>query len=267
MRRFAHGMALATILVPAALFGSDSQVSAAVEGGPAIVLELYTSQGCYSCPPADRLLAKLGDEANAHGRLLVPLAFHVDYWNYIGWKDPFSSKKWTARQRDYGRVLRQRSIYTPQLVIDGWRQCVGSDERTVRLEIERAAREASAARVGLVVSESGKDRLDVLVDAELGPGVDALSLEALVVVFQNGLVTEIPRGENADKTLENEYVVRRMERAFTVAGTAGAIGSGEVRIKLGDGWDRAELGVAVFLQDPESLRIYGASALRLSDHS
>ena len=264
MRRFAHGMALAAVLVPAALFGSDSQASAAaVEGGPAIVLELYTSQGCYSCPPADRLLAKLGDEASAHGRLLVPLAFHVDYWNYIGWTDPFSSKEWTARQRRYRRVLRQRSIYTPQLVIDGWRQCVGSDERTVRLEIDRAAQEASAARIDLHVADDGEGGLEVLVGAELEAAVEASSLEALVVVFQNGLVTAIPRGENASKTLENEYVVRRMERAFTLDGTAGATASGALRVALGEDWDRDHLGVAAFLQDPKSLKIYGASAVRL----
>ena len=151
--------AVAAVLVLAAVSAADSEASTAVEVKPATVLEIYTSQGCYSCPPADRLLARLGEEASAHGRMLVPLAFHVDYWNYIGWTDPFSSQNWTERQRGYARVLNQRSIYTPQLVVDGWRQCVGSDERSVRREIERASREASAARVDLQVVDDGEGGL------------------------------------------------------------------------------------------------------------
>lgn len=266
MKRPLYILAVAA-LASAALSAADAPATEPAVGTPAIVLELYTSQGCYSCPPADRLLAKLGDEASAHGRQLVPLAFHVDYWNYIGWTDPFSSADWSARQRRYRRALRQRSVYTPQLVIDGWRQCVGSDERTVRREIERAAREAAATTVDLQLTEDGQRRLRVEIEAELGATVDAELLEIFFVVFQNGLVTTVPRGENANKTLENEYVVRRMDRAAIVAAMPGGTHSLTVTTELANDWKRDELGVAVFLQDPDTLRIYGASAAQLRDSS
>ena len=254
--------ALAVALTVGALAPTDDPRT--IEGQAAIVLELYTSQGCYSCPPADRLLKRLGQEASAHGHLLVPLAFHVDYWNYIGWTDPFSSKAWTVRQRRYARTLRQDTIYTPQLVVDGWRQCVGADERSVRREIERAAAVGSSGRIDLEVTPKGDRAIEVRLSARLERRIDPKALEALVVVFESGLVTEVPRGENANKTLENEFVVRRLESAFTLAGNAGATGSGSLRIALDREWQPENLGVAAFLQDPDSLRIYGASALRLN---
>ena len=103
-------------------------------GGPVLV-ELFTSQGCNSCPPAD---AYLGDLAKR--RDVVALAFHVDYWDYIGWKDTFADAAWTRRQREYSRSLRTTQIYTPQMVVDGGQHAVGSDRRAVERLIEDAAK-------------------------------------------------------------------------------------------------------------------------------
>ena len=119
-----------------------------------MVIELFTSQGCSSCPPADRLLSRLAEEPAYRGKV-VPLAFHVDYWNYIGWTDPFSSPRWSERQRDYGRSLGLGTVYTPQLVIDGRSECVGSQEGDVRREIARALAAPPAGRVELSVSRDG----------------------------------------------------------------------------------------------------------------
>ena len=117
---------------------------AAVRGGAApapetgpIVIELFTSQGCSSCPPADRLLSRLASDPKLAGRV-IPLAFHVDYWNYIGWQDPFSSPRWSERQRSYGRTFRSNRIYTPQLVVGGRTDCVGSQEGEVMKKIGEA---------------------------------------------------------------------------------------------------------------------------------
>jgi len=94
--------------------------------GP-VVVELFTSQGCSSCPPADRLLSKLSRDPRLAGRV-IPLAFHVDYWDYIGWRDPFASPRWSQRQKDYARVFRSNRIYTPQLVVSGSTEGVGSQD-------------------------------------------------------------------------------------------------------------------------------------------
>ena len=106
-------------------------------GGPTpVVLELFTSQGCSSCPPADAVLSKLGRDEKLAGRV-IPIAFHVDYWTYIGWADPFSSADWTARQNEYARALKADSLYTPQLVVNGATHLNGSDEAgVVRAEME-----------------------------------------------------------------------------------------------------------------------------------
>src|SRR5690348_11228611 len=103
---------------------------AAAPGNGPVVVELFTSQGCSSCPPADRLLSKLGEDPRFAGKVL-PLSFHVDYWNSIGWQDPFSSARWSARQNDYARAFRSDRIYTPQTVVNGTSECVGNDERAV----------------------------------------------------------------------------------------------------------------------------------------
>jgi len=115
-----------------------SQTDAAADGAP-VVLELFTSEGCSSCPPADALLSKLGSS----NKSVIPLAYHVDYWNRLGWSDPFSSHEWSERQSAYARALNLSGDYTPQMVIGGGWQCVGSDGRSIARAIAEA-RSASA---------------------------------------------------------------------------------------------------------------------------
>lgn len=115
-----------------------SQTDAAADGAP-VVLELFTSEGCSSCPPADALLSKLGSS----NKSVIPLAYHVDYWNRLGWSDPFSSHEWSERQSAYARPLNLSGDYTPQMVIGGGWQCVGSDGRSIARAIAEA-RSASA---------------------------------------------------------------------------------------------------------------------------
>ncbi|MDX1642861.1 MAG: DUF1223 domain-containing protein, partial [Thermoanaerobaculia bacterium] len=116
--------------------------SSSTEGSteqPTVLIELFTSQGCSSCPPADRLLADLADRGELDGIVLLPLSFHVDYWNYIGWTDPFSSAEWSNRQRRYARAFGLDTIYTPQIFLNGRAEVVGSDEREVRRLIRQTA--------------------------------------------------------------------------------------------------------------------------------
>jgi hypothetical protein len=239
-----------------ALFAHEA--SPAPEAGP-VIIELFTSQGCSSCPPADRLLTRLAGDPRLQDRV-IPLSFHVDYWNYIGWTDPFSSRRWSERQQGYARAFRSNRIYTPQLVVSGRTGLNGSDEAGARKRIAEALAAEPAGRVTLSVDPLGpsQDRLKVKVGAKLSRAVEG-PLDLWVAVYETGLATKVGAGENASATLHNDYVVRRLEKALTLPGTAGAADSGEVVLGLDKRWKRESLGVAAFLQDPRTMVIHGAA--------
>lgn len=234
----------------------------ATPAGPAgnsgpVVVELFTSQGCSSCPPADRLLSRLSEDPQLAGRL-IPLAFHVDYWNYIGWTDPFSAKRWSERQQGYARAFHSNRVYTPQLVVGGRTEAVGSDERLVRSRIAEALATEPAGRVTLSAEPAEAGQLRVKAGATLARAVGS-PLDLWVVVYETGLTTNVGAGENASKTLHDDFVVRRLEKVLTLPGTANASGADEVVLGLDKRWDRAHLGVAAFLQDPRTMTIHGAA--------
>lgn len=224
-----------------------------------VVLELFTSQGCSSCPPADRVLTQLGADPRLAGQV-IPLSFHVDYWNSIGWRDPFSSADWSERQNRYAEAFRLGRIYTPQVVINGRSECLGSDEREVRRRIDEAGRVPPAGRVALRL-EPGASKVKVGVDASLGAKSEH-GLEVWVALYETSLSTAVSRGENARRTLRNDYVVRRLVRAFTLPAAPGSR-SGEVALAIDPAWKLADLGVVAFLQDPVTLAIRGAASQRL----
>ncbi len=242
------------------------QVSPTIPGAPVLV-ELFTSQGCSSCPPADRLLSRLGSSDEFGEAVVIPLSYHVDYWNYIGWTDPFSSSEWSLRQSSYADSFDSRRVYTPQLVINGRRDCVGSDEKRVREEIARAAGESTAGRLQLELNAGDDPRV---LHLDIDAMIDAIAKETagdrwsvMVAVFENGLETPVSRGENSGRKLRNSHVVRSLQQAFTLPARPGAKHSGQVHIELAEDWDREHLGVAVFLQDPVSRHIHGAAMRRL----
>ena len=145
-----------------------------------IVVELFTSQGCSSCPPADALLNELAQRPD-----VVALGFHVDYWDYLGWKDPLSAPGSTARQHDYARLLNQPTVYTPEMVIDGHLQLVGSDRTAVLAAIDRSTLDDAAA-VSFAASQQS-------VTIGAGPG----SGKVLLIRFQRHRDTSVANGENA----------------------------------------------------------------------
>jgi len=225
------------------------------------VVELFTSQGCSSCPPADRLLSKLAHDSKYQGKV-IPLSFHVDYWNYIGWTDPFSAARWSDRQKAYaGRVFHSNRIYTPQVVVNGRSECVGNSEGEVLGRVNDALAAEPAGRVSLALDPPTPDgHLRVKVGAKLARAVGSGDLDLWVAVYQSNLATEVKAGENASRLLKNDRVVRRLEKAFTLPATAGAEKSGEVVLGIDKRWKTDDLGVAAFLQDPATLAIVGAAA-------
>ena len=164
------------------------------------VVELFTSQGCSSCPPADALLADLADHDD-----ILALSFHVDYWDYIGWKDPFASPLYTQRQRFYRQVFGKRYVYTPQMVVNGAFEMTGSDRAGI---LERIAAEAPPDRVSLAMRDDGAGNVTVSVPR----AADADPATVWLVVYDNEHVTAVKRGENRGRTIRNRNVVRGLQR-------------------------------------------------------
>ena len=163
-----------------------------------MVLELFTSQSCSSCPPADALLGRLKGSQPS----VLPLSLHVDYWNRIGWQDRYSSHAITARQYEYARLLGQDGVYTPELVVDGLQGVVGSDPFAVDAAIRRA--QAARAERPAIVLGIRRDGADVTVEAGAGAGQGTL----LLVGYDDRHVTPVGSGENAGRTLTEINVVR-----------------------------------------------------------
>jgi hypothetical protein len=223
---------------------------AAPEGelAPVAVVELFTSEGCSSCPPADELLRELATrQRDGDGRVLT-LSFHVDYWNELGWPDPFSDPEYTARQRAYARALGGSGMYTPQMIVGGRDGFVGSDRERARRSIDQALSGAASARVSLTLAEGG-GAVRARYAVAGAPGGAVLQ----VAVVQAGVVSRVPRGENAGRTLRHENVVR----AFRSVPLDGAP-SGEATLPLPAGARPGELSVVAYVQRP-TLEILGAA--------
>ncbi len=261
----ASAAAAALLLVAVRLIAAQptSPATPAVSGKPPthpVLVELFTSQGCSTCPPADRLLARLGSAADGQ---VVALAFHVDSWNHAGWTDPFSNAAWTRRHSAYARALRTEGAYTPEAVVDGSVATVGSEEAAMRAAIAAAA--ARPAGELTLELEPGARSVAVRIAVELPPALGDRRLDLMLAVYETGLETPVRRGENGGRKLRDDYVVRSLLRAGRVSGGESAPARFEMTLTLGDGWVRSHLGVAAFLQDPRTLAIHGARARRLDE--
>ena len=176
-----------------------------------VLIELFTSEGCSSCPPADTLLAKLVTEQPIAGVEVVGLSLHVDYWNRLGWVDPFSKAEFTDRQNDYATIWGVSRIYTPQAVVDGAKEFVGSDWAAAREHIRAAAAIPKVpVTIELDAQSPGSDR--VLARIVVSPSTARASkVHVLLAVAEDGLVSDVRRGENADRKLSHMAVVRSVE--------------------------------------------------------
>jgi hypothetical protein len=175
-----------------------------------IVVELFTSEGCSSCPPADALLAELAGRPD-----VLALSFHVDYWDRLGWKDPFSSPDATRRQHGYADLLGLATVYTPQMVVDGRYQAVGSDRSGVERVLGSARRSRDEVPVALTV-DHGRAQI------ALGPGADGAAATLLLIGFDRRHVSAVSRGENGGRTLAHADVVRNIEEIAQFDGRARA---------------------------------------------
>ena len=250
--------AAVSIASPAADGGTPADV--AVSRAPFAVVELFTSEGCSSCPAADALLGEIVSRARRDGRRVFGLAFHVDYWNGLGWRDPFSDASYTHRQSEYGRMLGLRSIYTPQMIVNGSREFVGSDGARARASIQEALGRPARAAVRIATNWVGERKLMVRFEVLWVGGVRADSAAAYAAAVQDGVVSHVIRGENHGRTLHHESVVRAFQSV-----PLDANGRGEVQLEIPGSvaLDRASL--IAFVQDQRRLEILGATQKELTD--
>lgn len=218
-----------------------------------VVLELFSSEGCSSCPSADTVLAQLDTAGAVDGQPLVALELHVDYWDYLGWRDPFSSAEYTARQVRYTNWLGTRN-YTPQLVVDGQIDVLGSNRSGAASAVTMAAKRPSQAAVQL---KRQGDALMVQVSAPSKPP----GAGVLLAITESGLSTKVTRGENSGQTLHHAPVVRTMKVLGMVRGDSY---TAQVPLRLEAGWKPEALRAVVLVQSESDGRILGAAVLPLN---
>lgn len=206
-----------------------------------LVIELFTSQGCSSCPPADALLGKLAAAGHSDGRPIVALSFHVDYWNDLGWADPFSTQAWTQRQQQYSLALGEDRVYTPELVVGGGAGMVGSQAATVARAIAAAPKQQAITATAVWTANS------VTVEATAPAGADVW-----VAVWQDAAKTHVTGGENSGASMLGDRVVRTLERVATNGHT------GKLVVALPATWNAG--GAVAFAQRPDK-KIIGARVL------
>jgi hypothetical protein len=233
---------LALVLFVSGLSFAATAEEPATSAAP-VVVELFTSQSCNSCPPADALLGELAQRSD-----LIALAFHVDYWNYIGWEDPFSSSEATQRQRDYTRSLGFSSVYTPQMVIDGSFDAVGSN----RTQVNRAI--AAASQRGKIPIAIGADAAGSWHATIPAAQIDQPATVWLAL-YDRPHVTPVKRGENAGATLTEYNIVREFRRI-------GQWNGAKLDLPLDFGaTDLANLGFAIIVRAGASGPVLGATLL------
>jgi hypothetical protein len=258
------------LLLGCSPFLAKAKAQSSGAGRQPVVIELFTSEGCSSCPPADALLQQLEQQQPVAGAEIIALEEHVDYWNHDGWIDPFSSADWTERQQDYAALFKN-DPYTPELVVNGHSQLVGSNARKAEFEIEKAAHgvktEIAITPGGAEATGSaeakGSQRFTVSV-GKLRPSVAGDVAEVWLAVTEDGLHSSVSLGENAGHVLHHVATLRSL-RKIGIADANGTSVSftGDPIVKFKPQWDLANLHVTVFVQEKKGREILGAASTKI----
>lgn len=219
-----------------------------------VLVELFTSEGCSSCPPADVVLGKLLKEQPNSDAEIVTLALHVDYWNRLGWKDEFSDAKYSERQSVYASSFKSDQVYTPQMVVDGQKEFVGNDFGNAKNAVAEAAKNKKA----FVEIQAENSKVKIIIN-ELNAEEDS---SVYLVVAQDNLATNVKSGENSGKNLRHESVVREMKVVGNVT-SANKSFSVESSVEIKSDWNKQDLSYIVFVQGNKSKKIYALSKKHL----
>lgn len=241
-----------TIMVfTCALSCLGSSSAPAEEPEPFVLVELFTSEGCSSCPPADDLLAELSASPLVAGTTVVPMAFHVDYWDRLGWKDPFGDPAYSQRQRTYAGLLKSESVYTPQMIVNGTVGFVGSDRRAAENAIGRAGRNAPA-RIKIVTAAVEGKQVKLSIGLQR---LEASDLTLWAAIVENNLVSNVRRGENRGRTLKHQAVVRVFQ-GDDYTHPAGEADSRILSLPWAAAWKRPQCSVVVAVQSKKTGEVF-----------
>jgi hypothetical protein len=213
-----------------------------------VVIELFTSEGCSSCPPADAVVAKIQKESN--NKPVYILAFHVDYWNSAAWKDAFSGADYSHRQKQYAAWLHLQSVYTPQIVVNGKTEFVGSEEGTLRNAIKTSLQVNAIAWLTLSDVKVNRNKLSLQYLAQGNTGNSVL----ILALLQKSAQTKVAGGENGGRTLSHVQIVRGLKE-IKLKGSNGA-----AEIDLPTGFDTTQGELIAFIQNTSSGTITGATS-------
>lgn len=258
--------ALALILAVTCQAGSSQNAAGTASSASArvpVVLELFTSEGCSSCPPADALLAKLEEQQPVAGAEIIALEEHVDYWDHEGWIDPFSSEQWTQRQQLYASGFADHGVYTPELVVDGRSGFVGSRAGDAYRAIASAVAQPRTD-ISLSLLKSDKhDHEQVRVEVGKLQGAQQGDVaEVWLAITETALHSSVTGGENAGHDLHHAPVLRWLHKAGTSNLNAMPSFTGESALKLDSAWKRNNLRIVALVQEKRSHHILGATVAR-----
>ncbi|HUC53757.1 MAG TPA: DUF1223 domain-containing protein [Candidatus Cybelea sp.] len=267
MKKLLAGLGLISLTLVAAASSIRPQVARSPETARTpVVVELFTSEGCSSCPPADALLARLSDARISENAQVIALEEHVDYWDNLGWVDPFSSADWTSRQWVYAGTLGNRNAYTPQMVVDGMTEFVGNQPEKARDAILKAASKTKTP-VSLMPGSSngtGKENISVKV-GKLEGSTKSDPAEVWLAITETGLHSSVKRGENAGEDLHHAAIVRSLRKIGEAKGDGETSFRGDASVPLKKEWKRENLKAVLFVQEKKSRRILGAAEIRIPE--
>ena len=239
---------------------AESKGNAPDSAGTPVLVELFTSEGCSDCPPADTLLERLDKSQPVAAAQLIVLSEHVDYWNDIGWRDPYSSHAYSERQSAYATRFRLSSVYTPQMVVDGKFEFVGSDERRAITAAERAAK---ADKISMSLSGAHLESESVLavhLDAGQLPATATRPAAVLLAIADEKDESHVTGGENGGRTLRHVAVLRNLKQVGSLDQVSPS--SQDVRIEIPR--RNGSIRLIAFAQDEENGTIWGVASTRFS---
>jgi len=242
------------MILRVSIFAASVLFTGSLRAATPVIVELFTSEGCSSCPPADRLLSRLpGAFSDIE---VIPLSEHVDYWNQLGWQDRFSAPLYSMRQQDYGRLFRLESVYTPEMVVNGQAEFNGTDEGRAQQEIRKAAQ---SPRADLEMSMQSKELVHLKAE-HLPQGTQ--TADVFLVITETNLETAVRAGENGGRRLRHTGVVRSLSTVGRMDSRRATSFSADAKLNLNTEWKLENVKLVLFVQDRSNRKIVGAATLR-----
>ena len=252
----------ATLATLVTLTAAQAATQCAAQSGAQTValLELYTSEGCSSCPPADNWVSKLSAAGFSRDRV-VPLALHVDYWDYIGWKDRYASSAYSGRQREMAKVGGAGFVYTPQVMLSGKDFRASGSNARLGNAVNGINQMPPKAAITLALNQASPQSLELTGNVTIPSAPDRTYAQVYVALYENGLYSEVKAGENRGEKLSHDYVVRELIGPLAVE--AGGRLNLMRHLNLKPEWKTKDSGIAVFVQNSKTGEVLQALALPL----